>query len=74
MQVSEEGCDDGNTVNGDGCSSTCTVESGWACYNGSTTTTSVCLIADTYTITTKYVMRIVTDNIMRVAFKITPEY
>jgi cysteine-rich repeat protein len=24
-----EGCDDGNTMNGDGCSSTCTVEDGW---------------------------------------------
>ena len=26
-----EECDDGNTVNGDGCSSTCTVESGFEC-------------------------------------------
>ena len=26
-----EQCDDHNTANGDGCSSTCTVESGWAC-------------------------------------------
>ena len=25
-----EGCDDGNTINGDGCSSTCMVEDGWA--------------------------------------------
>lgn len=26
-----EECDDGNTAPGDGCSTTCTVESGWAC-------------------------------------------
>lgn len=26
-----ETCDDGNTNNGDGCSSTCLVENGWAC-------------------------------------------
>ena len=28
-------CDDGNTVNGDGCSSTCTVENGFTCTAGS---------------------------------------
>jgi cysteine-rich repeat protein len=28
-------CDDGNTVNGDGCSSTCAVEVGWTCGGGS---------------------------------------
>jgi|GEM_PF-5260486 cysteine-rich repeat protein len=29
--VIEEGCDDANTVSGDGCSATCTVESGYYC-------------------------------------------
>merc|ERR1711907_649374 len=29
-----ETCDDNNRVNGDGCSSTCTVESGYACTEG----------------------------------------
>lgn len=27
-------CDDGNLVNGDGCSSTCQIESGWTCSGG----------------------------------------
>jgi cysteine-rich repeat protein len=27
-------CDDGNLVNGDGCSSTCTIEAGWDCGYG----------------------------------------
>ena len=31
IEPPEEGCDDGNTNNGDGCSSVCTVEGGWAC-------------------------------------------
>ena len=30
-----EACDDGNIINGDGCSNTCTIEAGWTClYNG----------------------------------------
>lgn len=36
-----EGCDDGNTVDGDGCSSTCTVETGYSC-NGDFNTPSTC--------------------------------
>ena len=31
-------CDDGNTVSGDGCSSTCYIEKGWQCSGGSPTT------------------------------------
>lgn len=30
-------CDDGNTLNGDGCSSTCKVEAGWTCSGGTPT-------------------------------------
>ncbi len=29
-----ESCDDGNTADGDGCSATCTVETGWICADG----------------------------------------
>jgi hypothetical protein len=36
-------CDDGNTVNGDGCSSTCQVEGGWACRGGSSISQDVCV-------------------------------
>lgn len=34
--ISGESCDDGNLTNSDGCSSTCSVESGWYCapHNG----------------------------------------
>jgi cysteine-rich repeat protein len=27
-------CNDGNTLSGDGCSSTCVVETGYVCYGG----------------------------------------
>ena len=35
-------CDDGGTTSGDGCSSSCTVEPGWSCSRGGTTTASTC--------------------------------
>ena len=35
-------CDDGNTNNGDGCSSTCTIETYWTCTGGSPTTADTC--------------------------------
>ena len=35
-------CDDGNLINGDGCSSKCTIEQGWACTPGNKYTASVC--------------------------------
>jgi cysteine-rich repeat protein len=37
-----EGCDDGNTVNGDGCSAACAVESGWDCTGEPSTCTFHC--------------------------------
>jgi len=39
---SGEECDDGNSNNGDGCSSTCTVELGWMCSNTPYATRSLC--------------------------------
>ena len=37
-----ENCDDGNNRNSDGCSSTCTIELGWRCYNTPFNTRSLC--------------------------------
>ena len=46
-------CDDGNKNSGDGCSSTCTVEIGWTCSGGTSTTpdfcTQICGDGETYT-------------------------
>lgn len=35
-------CDDGNTLNGDGCSSVCTIEPGFECSGGNTTSPDKC--------------------------------
>ena len=36
-------CDDGNQVNGDGCSSSCAVERGFGCSGGSSITPDICV-------------------------------
>ena len=36
------GCDDGNTISGDGCSSKCEVESGFSCNGGSPSSKDTC--------------------------------
>ena len=43
--VGEE-CDDGNTSNGDGCSSICEVEDGWSCTDATPPTSSSNIVAD----------------------------
>jgi cysteine-rich repeat protein len=43
-------CDDGNTINGDGCSSTCSVETDYTCVGGTTTTPSLCSFSGTIAI------------------------
>lgn len=35
-------CDDGNLVDGDGCSSTCTIETNYTCKGGNSTSASIC--------------------------------
>ncbi|APR80127.1 Multiple EGF-like-domain protein 3 precursor [Minicystis rosea] len=37
-----EACDDGNTVSGDGCSATCTIESGYTCSGSPSACATVC--------------------------------
>ena len=36
-------CDDGNLIDGDGCSLACEIEPGWHCENGTTSTPSQCV-------------------------------
>ena len=35
-------CDDGNLIDGDGCSSSCTIEASWVCTAGDHYTASIC--------------------------------
>lgn len=41
-------CDDGNLINGDGCSSTCQIEDGWTCSGGTPTTPDKCQVVPLY--------------------------
>lgn len=43
LRVANEECDDGNTMNGDGCSSDCKVETYWKCEGGSFLSPDTCL-------------------------------
>ena len=43
LKVSSELCDDGNLSNGDGCSNTWNIESGYSCTGGSTTSKDTCV-------------------------------
>jgi cysteine-rich repeat protein len=36
------GCDDGNVISGDGCSSTCAIEAGWNCGYGNYYEADIC--------------------------------
>lgn len=51
-------------MNGDGCSAKCAVEDHYQCFNGSVNSSSVCLISDGFSLTVKYVRRVLTGNIM----------
>ena len=42
MSIGAEQCDDGNTVNGDGCSTTCTVELGYSCSGSPSNCAGMC--------------------------------
>lgn len=43
LRVGAEGCDDGNTLAGDGCSDTCNEEPGWYCSGGSVRSNDTCV-------------------------------
>jgi cysteine-rich repeat protein len=42
LLTEDEGCDDANDVDGDGCSSTCTIEEGWQCNDQPSSCFAVC--------------------------------
>ena len=42
LNLGEYECDDGNLIDGDGCSSLCSVEEGFRCQGGNTTSADLC--------------------------------
>ena len=46
-----QSCDDGNNLNGDGCSSICYIENGWECTALNNATASVCQLNSNFDLT-----------------------
>lgn len=58
-----EECDDGNQVNGDGCSSACLIEIGHSCINNvSVSSNSVCYFSDQIGMGLQYVYKVPLEN------------
>jgi cysteine-rich repeat protein len=68
-----EGCDDGNLINGDGCSSSCTVETNWSCV-GVLTQGSTCKINVTVSLNYIGSFRDTNANRAYIYFKLTPYF
>ena len=65
-------CDDGNTIDGDGCSSSCSVEIGFNCSGGSTTSASVCNYAGSVDLYVLTAYKIPVSNSVNFTFSISP--
>ena len=57
-------CDDGNTLSGDGCSSTCEVETNYTCQGGSPTSASICSYNQPITLKLVSTIKNLTSNIV----------
>lgn len=68
-----EGCDDGNTVSGDGCSSACTVETNWSCV-GTLAQGSTCKINIEVSLNYVGTLRDTSSNRADIYFTLTPYF
>jgi cysteine-rich repeat protein len=65
-------CDDGNTLSGDGCSSTCEVETNYTCQGGSPTSASICSYNQPITLKLVSTIKNLTSNIVYFTIQIQP--
>ena len=65
-------CDDGNSIDGDGCSSSCSVEIGFNCSGGSTTSASVCNYAGSVDLYVLTAYKIPVSNSVNFTLSISP--
>lgn len=65
-------CDDGNTINGDGCSSECQIENQYTCANGSLTSPSVCIFMGDITASVTWMRNTGTVNEGVIALSLSP--
>ena len=61
-------CDDSNTLSGDGCSNTCTIETGFTCSN----VPSVCISQTGYTVSPQSLSKDTTSNLLTAVLTIAP--
>lgn len=71
--LSVQGCDDGNLISGDGCSSTCLVETNWRCV-GTFGQGSTCKIDVITNLQYVGVQRITYENAAKLYFSLTPYF
>lgn len=65
-------CDDGNLNNGDGCSSTCTVEKDYTCMNGTETTPSICSYNGSFSVSLETGDKSPSSNSLTLTYSIEP--
>jgi cysteine-rich repeat protein len=67
-------CDDGNSINGDGCSDTCQVEQYYYCYNTGGRSASFCYFVGPLSLTYSDATKLAGSNKANVTFSVTPAY
>lgn len=73
MQNKTTGCDDGNTFDGDGCSSTCQIQTGFNCtYNNATIPNTICKSLAGYLTSIVSLIRDDTSNSMAATIQFSP--
>ena len=68
----ELACDDGNVINGDGCTANCTIEDSYVCMNASTTTPSICSYNGTIALGLDYAEKDPNSNSLTLTYKLEP--
>lgn len=66
-------CDDGNTENGDGCDSKCAIEAGYACKDGSPTSSSACSYNGSLVLSLKKAIKNTFSNSIAFTIDVSPQ-
>lgn len=70
----ELACDDGNNVNGDGCSDTCSIEPYYYCYNTGGRSPSTCNFVGPLQLAYKEAIKFAAENKANVTFTVVPAF
>lgn len=67
-------CDDGNAIDGDGCSSTCAIEPYYYCYNTGGRSASYCLFVGPFSLSYIDTIKLADANRANITFSVVPAY